>query len=163
MAYKIAVASTDDVNIDLSFREVNTFTIISVADDGSYSIEEHRTLKEDLEQKSSDGAAYHAADGAEISGVNEAKSSCGGGSGSEANGCGGGTGCGGPASPKVTLIEDCRCVICTQIGFNVQKKLEKKAISSFDIQCSIKDALEKIICYFDRVDHHQTLRGFARK
>lgn len=148
MAYKIAVGSTDDVNIDLSFREVKTFTIISVADDGSYSIEEHRTLKEDLEQKSL---------GETVCGT-ETTGSCGSG-----GGCGGGTGCGGPASPKVTLIEDCRCVICTQIGFNVQKKLEKKAISSFDIQCSIKDALEKIICYFDRVDHHQTLRGFARK
>ncbi len=80
------------------------------------------------------------------------------GSGCNTGGCAGGDG----EMPKVTLISDCRCVVCKRIGFQIQKQLEKKAILGFDVECSIDEAMRNIIRYFERVDHHRTLRGFSQ-
>ena len=37
------------------------------------------------------------------------------------------------------------------------KQLEKKAISSFDVDCPVQEALEKITKYFHSVDNHVSL------
>lgn len=76
-------------------------------------------------------------------------------------GCGSGTGgeCGGTeeASEKVERISDCRCVVCKKIGFHIQKQLERKAISAFDVSVSVEEALEKISHYFTCMDNHESL------
>jgi hypothetical protein len=49
------------------------------------------------------------------------------------------------------------------VGFNVQKQFEKLAITSFDVDCTIAEAMDKITSYLDKVDNHQSLRGIQSK
>ena len=77
----------------------------------------------------------------------------------QGGGCGNGNGCGlGGALPKVELIGDCRSLVCKKIGFQATKQLEKKHITSFDVECNIDEALSKIASYFNKIDNHQSLR-----
>ncbi len=133
MAYKIAVVSGDGVNVDLHFGAAESIDIYEVQDDGSFYLLEKREMKVPEE-------GFAAADTACASG------GCGNGNG---GGCGNGGG-----SAKVSLISDVRAVVAAKIGFNVTKALEKKAIASFDVECSVQEALEKITKYFYSVDNH---------
>ena len=47
--------------------------------------------------------------------------------------------------------------------FNITKQLEKLAITGFDVDCTIEEALKKITYYLEKVDGHQSLRGFAKQ
>ena len=137
MAYKIAVASSDGINVDLHFGAAKNFLIFAVADDGKFELEEKRELKEEEIL-----AAENCSDSSKC------KSGCG-------NGNGSGAGCGnGGASAKVEQISDVRAVVAAKIGFNVTKALEKKAIANFDVECPVQEALEKITKYFYSVDNH---------
>lgn len=74
-------------------------------------------------------------------------------------GCSGqGGGCGGSEilMSKVSIIEDCRCVVCKKVGFQAQKQFEKKAISVFDVECLVSEALEKITFYYKKIDNHES-------
>ena len=142
MAYKIAVATRQEERVDETFGEPGVFVIYQVNGDLSY---------EKLEIRKKSVPSNEAA---------QKQEGCtGGGCGTRKGGCGA---AGGAESPLVALIADCRCVICKKIGFSVQKQLEKRTIVSFDVECGIDEALEKIIFYFDRMDHHRTLRGIAQ-
>lgn len=132
MAYKIAVASSDGVNVDLHFGAAESIDIYEVQDDGSFYLLEKREMKVPEEGLAADTAC--------------ASGGCGNGNG---GGCGNGGG-----SAKVSLISDVRAVVAAKIGFNVTKALEKKAIASFDVECSVQEALEKITKYFYSVDNH---------
>ena len=137
MAYKIAIGSSDGKTVDLKFGEVTKFLIYEVGDDV--------VLKEEREfvpEEKADTACD--------------PSSC------DTKGCGGnGGGCKGPGdvADKVELIADCRAVVCKKIGFQAQKQFEKKAISVFDVECEVKEALDKITFYYRRIDNHESLRG----
>ncbi|MBQ1833285.1 MAG: hypothetical protein II114_05890 [Treponema sp.] len=135
MSYKIAVATSDGENVDLHFGAADAFSIYEVSDEGKISFLEKRSASD------------------QISGA-EKKGSCG-----QNVGCGSGSscGCGGEVSEKVLLLDDCRCVVCEKIGFNVTKQLEKKAVASFDVDCPVQVALEKISNYFHSVDNHISL------
>jgi hypothetical protein len=150
MAYKIAIASQDGVNVDLSFGSALAFDIYEV-EGTAYKFLEKR------EYELPEGAAPQKADAVGDCGSGEG---CGSGGGC---GTGGGCGSGGGVFPKVELIKDCRCVICKKVGFNVQKQFEKLAITSFDVDCTIAEALDKITSYLDKVDNHQSLRGIQNK
>lgn len=168
MSYKIAVASSDGKKIDETFGSAKGFTIYEVAD-GEYSRLEERSLdiNNDTEYKNTaagqnETAAQDTANEESQAGISLTVTGgcgtvegCGSGAG---GGCGSGTGCGGGISAKVELISDCRCIVCKKIGFNIQKQLEKKAISAFDVDCSVEEALSKISYYFSRIDNHQSLR-----
>lgn len=148
MGYKIAVASKDGIYIDQSFREAEEFLIIHVNENGDYDISEIRkSEEEDEKEKRTERTEQDAGDT----------------SGNCDRGCGDGTGCRGPDSPKLGLITDCRCLVCTRAGFKIHKHLEKKAITVFEVDCRIEEAVEKIIGYFEKVDTHQSLRGIAKK
>lgn len=138
MSYKIAVASTDGINVDRSFGDAEEFQIIDVDDSGKHVVGEIRRFEG--EEK-----------------LPAEEQNC-----SSSKGCGSGNGCGGSAPLKFLLIEDCRCLICTHMGFKIHKQLEKKAIGAFEVDCRVEDALKKIISYYDRVDRHQSLRGIAK-
>lgn len=139
MAYKIAVASSDGVNVNLHFGAADAFSIYSVDDAGNFSFLEKREVPEDI--------------GVKNGSCGESNSSCGSGSGcaSFKGGCGNGAG-----SAKVELLSDVRAVVAEKIGFNVTKQLEKKAIANFDVDCTVQEALEKITKYFYSVDNHKT-------
>jgi hypothetical protein len=137
MSYKIAIASSDEITIDLKFGSATAFLIYEVRDDGTCECLERRIVSERVKT--------------------EVPSMCG-----EKGEClGGGCHSSGPANPRVDLIADCRCVLCKKTGDPIQKQLDKKAISSFDVTGEIEDALHKIAQYFYRVDHHHSLRGIA--
>ena len=135
MSYKIAVASSDRVTIDVNFGAAREFLIYEVAESGKHAFLEIRKVSE--KEKEHSGC----------------KDGCGG------NGCGDFQG----SHPGVASITDCRCVICKKTGFHIQKQLEKKAISVFDVEGKIEDTLQKITLYFFWVDHHRTLRGIANE
>jgi hypothetical protein len=139
MSYLVAVASSDGENTDLSFGEAERFIIYEVDGKDFKFVEERKWDNSDIVP--------------EACATNQ---SCGSG-----NGCGDGMGCGGGGGeiPKLKIIDDCRCLVCKKIGFKVRKQLEKKAVSAFDVEYPIKEALERIAFYFDKVDNHKSLRG----
>ena len=137
MAYKIAIGSSDGKNVDLKFGEVTKFLIYEVGDEVLLK-EEREFIPEDKTDKACN------------------TSSC------DTKGCGGnGGGCqgSGDVAGKVELIADCRAVVCKKVGFQAQKQFEKKAISVFDVECEVKEALDKITFYYGRIDKHESLRG----
>lgn len=143
MSYKIAIGSSNGIDVDLKFGEVEKFLIYEI-DGEAKLVEERNVIKEADDTKS---VSIQCGD----------RSGCGG----RGSGCGGhGNGCGGEAEviSKVTLIEDCRCVVCKKIGFQAQKQFEKKAISVFDVECTTKEALEKISFYYNKIDNHESFR-----
>lgn len=146
MSYKIAVASSDGLQIDETFGAAKSFIIFEVAD-GVYRKLEERVFHE--EGTDNDRISV-------VAGCNSSDS-CKTGGGCD-SGTGGGCGGAGEASEKVKLISDCRCVVCKKIGFHIQKQLERKAISAFDVTCPVEEALEKISHYFSRMDNHESLR-----
>ena len=156
MSYKIAVASSDGIQIDETFGSAKRFLIYEV-EDGAYRRLEERAADEDktdrrgTQQESSFQNACNAKSACSAESACHAESGCG-------NGTGGGCGGAGEASAKVELVSDCRCVVCKKIGFHIQKQLERKAISAFDVTCPVEEALEKISHYFTRMDNHESLR-----
>lgn len=149
MSYKIAIASSDGIHIDETFGSAAFFHIYEVVDEKYTKVEERK-----------------------VSNVNDSNfSNCdntgtnGGSNGCINRGChAGGGGCSGNEGPsiRVELISDCRCVVCKKIGFRIQKQLERKAITSFDVTCTVEEALNKISSYFKKVDTHQSLLGSAK-
>lgn len=153
MSYKIAVASSDEINIDETFGAAKFFHIYEVTDE-VYVKSEIRVA--DGENNTHKEAFWHL----ESNCVQENSKSSGncGKSGCN-NGSGGGCAGNGDVSWKVELLSDCRCIVCKKIGFHVQKQLERRAITAFDVSCSVEEALTKISSYFQKVDSHQSLRG----
>lgn len=139
MSYKIAVGSSDEKNVDQKFGEVSEFLIYEV-----------------------EGLSYKLAEKREVTKSDNASNGCDSeGGGCASGGCSGnGQGCSGPSevTGKVEVISDCRAVVCKRIGFQAQKQFEKKAISVFDVECEIKDALEKITTYYDKLDRKISLK-----
>ena len=152
MSYLIAIASSDEKNIDLTFGAADSFIIYEV--DGT---EYHKKEVRQVPQEEGAAEGSLAAGGSSCGGSGNG---CGNGSGS---GCGSGRqggGCAGPDShsAKVELIADCRSLVCKKIGFQATKQLEKKAIASFDVDCTVDEALTKISTYFSKIDNHISLR-----
>ncbi len=147
--YKIAVGSSDGKNVDLKFGQADRFHIYQV-DGKDVKLLGIREVKDDLPVKgeTENKEANATCEEGDKSG------SCGAGCGGNGQGCGGA----GEVMGKVTLIEDCRCVVCAKVGFQAQKQFEKKAISVFDVQVSIDEALEKITSYYYKIDQRQSLR-----
>ncbi len=136
MAYRIAIGSSDGIHVNLKFGEVSKFLIYEV-EDGKTRLCETREVQQE---------------------ENEAE--CGN-KGCGTGGCGGNqSGCSGPSDVlgRVESIADCRCVVCKKVGFQAQKQFEKKAISVFDVECDIEEALEKIIFYYEKIDGHESIR-----
>lgn len=164
MSYKIAVATSDEINVDETFGQAKRF-IIYEADGKTYRKIEERDVEDDsdADSKASAKKSESVQAGCEVSaGCDSKPESCeagaGCGSGSGCGGCGGGCGGNGVVSVKISSLFDCRAVVCKKIGVSAQKQFEKKAISYFDVSCSIEEALDKITFYYNRIDNHISLR-----
>ena len=147
MSYKIAVASSDGLQIDETFGSAEKFIIYEVLD-GKYQKSEERLSVQEVTGKETSQELIR-----EACIPQGGCGTVGGCSGRAEGGCSGGN-----VSAKVELISDCRCVVCKKIGFNIQKQLERKAISAFDVSCTVEEALSKISHYFSRIDNHESLR-----
>ncbi len=138
MSYKIALASTDGKNIDIAFGEAKEFLIYEVFEDGTFEYTETRPMKVNLLYTKEDDNGC-----CKDSGCFKYEHGCG----RQRS-----------QSVSVSLLKDCRIVICKKIGFHIQKQLEKNAISSFEIVREITPTLVRITSYFYLVDHHKNLR-----
>lgn len=126
MAYKIAIASSDGKTVDLHLGSAPLLKIYT-ADGLDFQFLEDRSIE-------TQGAGQSAC-----------QEGCAGGSGS---GCSGG---GNPIS--VETIADCRAVVAAKVGKNARRLLELRAISVFDIEIPVDEALSKITSYYDKLDH----------
>ena len=155
MAYKIAVGSSNEINVDLKFGEVKEFLIYEIEGRDARLIEKRK-----LTQEMKEGDLFY--EKAKETGGNDDLNGCGSkGACGNQSGCGGnGRGCNGPSDviSKTEAISDCRAVLCKKVGFQAQKQFEKKAISVFDVECTIEEALDKITFYYERIDKKQSLR-----
>ncbi len=133
MSIKVAIASSDKINIDLHFGQARQFEIYELHGD-HFEYLEPRDAPEP-EQTAEDvptgGAGCCSGFGC--------GSGCGG-------GCGGGAG--GPVSPVVQSLLDCRSIVAAQIGQNVRRQFERNAVSVFDIELPIEEALQKLAAYY---------------
>lgn len=152
MSYLIAVASLDEKNVDLSFGAAEGFHVYSI--DG-LEIKKigYRKLEENKEPDLDNSVQKKISDSLPENFECSERPQCGNG-----KGCGSGCHGAGGLLPKVELIADCRSLVCKKIGFQAQKQLEQKKITSFDVDCSVNDALTKISAYFDKIDRHISLR-----
>ena len=134
MSVKVAIATSDGLNIDLHFGQAREFLIYE-AQNGVFVQTERRKVP-DLPVSDQDSS--------NPSGGFGCGSGCGGGGGGC---CGGG---GGPLSPVVELLSDCRAVVAAQFGHKIGRQFERKAISVFDIELPINQALEKLSVYYKK-------------
>ena len=119
--YLIAVATSDGVHVDTPFGEAERFEVYEITKDAYCKLEERTVVQHD-------------------EGVND----------TERCGCdAGGHSCEG-SNDRVECVTDCTFVVCSKIGFHMQKLLAKHAVTAFDVECTIDEALRKIGCYLAR-------------
>ena len=167
MSYKIAISSNDGVYVNAHFGSSLFFYIVEVNDDGSYIYKEERivpnlNIDQTIEYKILCGSKENSCENNSSCG-NRFNSSCGNGNGLSCLSNIGGNSCGGGPSDKkieqrVSLIEDCRCLLCKKIGPSAEKQLGRKAITTFQIDLKIDTALVKITEYYSKMDNHISLR-----
>ena len=156
MGYKIAVATSDGLNVDLHFGSAPSFEIYAV-EGIDFRKEETRVVPVEPEQH----YYYVAGNAGSNSDASGCGTGCGSGNGDGCNsgcnsGCGSKNGCGGgERSESVELLSDCRSVVCKKIGRNILKQFERKAISVFDVELPVKEALSKIVSYYYKIDERK--------
>ncbi|SDY37297.1 NifB/NifX family molybdenum-iron cluster-binding protein [Lachnobacterium bovis] len=138
MSYKIAIGSSDGVNIDLKFGEVSEFLIYEVEGINYKLIEKRKRAFKENNAVSGDTF----------------ESSCD-------SGCcknGNRKKCQGPKdiTSTIEVIKDCRCILCKKVGFQAQKQFEKKLITVFDIEYPINQALKRIVFYYNSIDNNRS-------
>ena len=139
MSLKVAIASSDGLNINLHFGQAKSFLIYELKE-SKFVLTENR----ELPVSGNESTSPEAASPQDFS--SGCGSGCGGGCGGSGGGCGGGAS--GPLAPAVELLLDCRSVVAAQIGQNMRRQFERNAISVFDIELPIEEALEKLAAYY---------------
>ena len=142
MSTKIAIATSDNLNIDLHFGQAKSFLIYELKD-SKFELTEKRELPASENKPTSPEAPSPQDFGG---GCGGAGFGCGSGGGGSGGGCGGGAS--GPLAPAVELLLDCRSVVAAQIGQGMRRQLERNAISVFDIELPIEEALNKLAAYY---------------
>ena len=55
------------------------------------------------------------------------------------------------------LLLDCHAIVAAQVGQNVRRQFEKNAVSVFDIELPVEEALKKLAAYYlkfeDKICH----------
>ena len=139
MSIKVAIASSDGLNVDLHFGQAKSFLIYELKG-SKFELTEKRELppQNDTPVVSTDSTTGGYG--------------CGSGCGGSGFGCGSGGGCGGgaggPLAPAVELLLDCRAVVAAQIGQGMGRQFQRNAISVFDIELPIEEALNKLAAYY---------------
>lgn len=128
MQFKIAVASSDGRYVDVSFGKADRLYIYETTGPGTYLFQECRQMtSDDLKLESGSADTGHCG--------------CGAGSGCH-SGCG--------ESIRIQIIEDCRFFLCSHIGLQARKALERHAITVFEIDEAVDAAVEKIVRFYNR-------------
>lgn len=158
MSVKVAIASSDGVNIDLHFGQAETFLIYELKN-GKFELTEKRELSEQLESGAGEPGASlgneSTREDVAFGGCGTSGFACAGGGGFGCGGSGGGCGAGGASGPLAAAVElllDCRAVVAAQIGQNMRRQFDRNAISLFDIEMPISEALEKLASYYSKFE-----------
>ena len=149
MSIKVAIASSDSLNVDLHFGQAKSFLIYELQN-GSFVQTERRELPAVVEPAVPEpGRRVETTSAAgDVSDCNPSGGfACGSGCGGGGGGCCGG-GATGPLAPAVELLLDCRSVVAAQIGQGMRRQFERNAISVFDIELPIEEALNKLAAYY---------------
>lgn len=146
MSIKVAIASSDGLNIDLHFGQTKSFLIYELKG-SKFELTEKREVPV-VENESTSPDTPSESDFGSGCGGGGFGCGSGGGCGGSGGGCGGGAG--GPLAPAVELLLDCRSVVAAQIGQGMGRQLQRKAISVFDIELPINEALEKLTAYYTK-------------
>ena len=141
MSIKVAVASSDGLNIDLHFGQDKSFFIYELKDKKF-----EFTEKREVPASSNEPTSPETSSPKDFGGGCGAGFGCGGGSCGSGGGCGGGAS--GPLPPAVELLLDCRAIIAAQIGQNIRRQFERNAISVFDIELPVEETLNKLSAYY---------------
>ena len=132
--YLIAVATSDGEHVDTPFGEAERFEVYEITNDAYCKLEERTVVQHD------EGVLKDGQDADLRSQAND----------TEHCGCdAGGHSCEG-SNDRVECVTDCTFVVCSKIGFHMQKLLAKHAVTAFDVECTIDEALHKIGCYLAR-------------
>lgn len=120
MAYKIAVATSDGINIDTHFGRADSFSIFSVNDDGSFEELENRAAVKACSGGCSDApkkgeGSYQSEDSALLAAAEN--------------------------------LRDVEYVLAARIGPGAVRALAVKNITAFDIVMPIDEAVSKINVY----------------
>ena len=142
MSIKVAIASSDGLNIDLHFGQAKSFLIYELKDKKFELIE-----KREVPASANESAVPDATE-SDFGGGCGGGFGCGSGSGCGGSGGGCGGGASGPLAPSVELLLDCRSVVAAQIGQGIRRQFERNAISVFDIELPIEEALNKLAAYY---------------
>ena len=146
MSIKVAIASSDGINVDLHFGQAKSFLIYELKG-SKFELTEKREVPVVKNESTSPDTPSESDFGSGCGGGGFGCGS-GGGCGGSGGGCGGGAG--GPLAPAVELLLDCRSVVAAQIGQGMGRQLQRKAISVFDIELPINEALEKLAAYYTK-------------
>ena len=131
MGYKIAVATSDGVNVDLHFGATKAFEIYEVEGLNYTKIEAREVPFFDVEDSQ------------------ECGSGC-------SSGCGSRKGChGGGKIPTIEMLSDCRCIVSAKIGRDILRQFQHRAISTFDVTMPVNEALSKIVSYYNKIDERK--------
>ena len=144
MSIKVAIASSDGFNVDLHFGQAKSFLIYELKD-SKFVLTEKRELPLSENESTSPEAPSPQDFGGGCGGAGFGCGS-GGGCGGSGGGCGGGAS--GPLAPAVELLLDCRAVVAAQIGQGMGRQFQRNAISVFDIELPIEEALNKLAAYY---------------
>ena len=144
MSIKVAIASSDGLNVDLHFGQAKSFLIYELKGSKFGFIEKREVSVLENESTSPDAATELNFGG----GCGGGGFGCGSGSGCGGSGGGCGGGATGPLAPAVELLLDCRSVVAAQIGQGMGRQFQRNAISVFDIELPISEALEKLAAYY---------------
>ena len=144
MSIKVAIASSDGLNIDLHFGQAKSFLIYELKGKKFELIEKREVPAGANESTSPEALSAQDFGG----GCGGGGFGCGSGGGCSGSGGGCGGGAGGPLAPAVELLLDCRSVVAAQIGQGMGRQFQRNAISVFDIELPISEALEKLAAYY---------------
>ena len=144
MSIKVAIASSDGLNVDLHFGQAKSFLIYELKG-SKFGFIEKREVPILENDSTSPDAATELNFG---SGCGGAGFGCGSGGGCSGSGAGCGGGASGPLAPAVELLLDCRSVVAAQIGQGMGRQFQRNAISVFDIEMPIEEALNKLAAYY---------------
>lgn len=151
MSVKIAVATSDGENVDLHFGKADSLLIFELEEQGgtkTFVQKEARSVPAETSLEAS--AAQPCGTGA-----GGFSGGCGSGDGGRCANCHGGGGCcggRGNISLRVEKFLDCRAIVAAQIGGNMRRQFERSAISCFDVELPVKEALEKLAAYYTKFE-----------
>jgi predicted Fe-Mo cluster-binding NifX family protein len=138
MSYKIALTSSNGLDIDLHFGHTRLFTILQVEEDsGAWEFLEQRILRSEVSQARPDAAP-----------------SCGG--------CGSGQGHqDGHIQSVIKILAGCTYMLTVKIGPRPQAVLKQAGITALESPQDISRAVQQLNVYHQRVSRKERLYAAA--